>query len=121
MLTSQKLFSTDYNQMSALTFFLNVFLPNTFQKKILDSQLILFLTGGVGLDNPHPNRASEWLTEKSWSDIVRASNIEGYDLQISFSYRLYFNTKTITHSLDDFNNHFKSNVDAWRTYYELAS
>lgn len=47
---------------------------------MLDNHLIFFLTGGVGLDNPHANPALEWLTEKSWSEIVRASNITGYDL-----------------------------------------
>lgn len=35
------------------------------------------LTGGVALDNPHPNPAPEWLTEKSWAEIVRASNLPG--------------------------------------------
>ncbi|XP_059835308.1 dynein axonemal heavy chain 3 [Hypanus sabinus] len=33
------------------------------------------LTGGVALDNPYPNPASEWLSDKSWSEIVRASNL----------------------------------------------
>lgn len=33
------------------------------------------LTGGVALENPHPNPAPEWLTDKSWSEIVRASNL----------------------------------------------
>ncbi|XP_029639148.1 dynein heavy chain 3, axonemal-like isoform X2 [Octopus sinensis] len=33
------------------------------------------LTGGVALDNPYPNPAPEWLTEKSWAEIVRASNL----------------------------------------------
>uniref|UniRef100_A0A4W4DRY3 Dynein heavy chain C-terminal domain-containing protein n=1 Tax=Electrophorus electricus TaxID=8005 RepID=A0A4W4DRY3_ELEEL len=27
------------------------------------------LTGGVTLDNPHPNPAPEWLTEKAWSEV----------------------------------------------------
>ena len=33
------------------------------------------LTGGVALENPHPNPAPEWLTDKSWSEIVRASGL----------------------------------------------
>lgn len=33
------------------------------------------LTGGVALENPNPNPAPEWLTEKSWGEIVRASNL----------------------------------------------
>ncbi|XP_075250490.1 dynein axonemal heavy chain 3-like isoform X2 [Convolutriloba macropyga] len=34
------------------------------------------LTGGVALDNPHPNPAAEWLSDKSWGEIVRASNLQ---------------------------------------------
>ncbi|WAQ96862.1 DYH3-like protein [Mya arenaria] len=33
------------------------------------------LTGGVALDNPHPNPAAEWLTEKAWGELVRASSL----------------------------------------------
>ena len=33
------------------------------------------LTGGVALENPNPNPAPEWLTEKSWGEIVRASSL----------------------------------------------
>jgi dynein heavy chain len=31
------------------------------------------LTGGVALENPHANPAPDWLSEKSWGEIVRAS------------------------------------------------
>ena len=34
------------------------------------------LTGGVALDNPHPNPFPQWLSEKSWGEIVRASNLK---------------------------------------------
>jgi len=33
------------------------------------------LTGGVALENPHANPAPEWLTEKSWGEIVRATSL----------------------------------------------
>ncbi|KAK2870454.1 hypothetical protein Q8A67_024846 [Cirrhinus molitorella] len=33
------------------------------------------LTGGVALENPHPNPAPEWLSDKSWSEVVRASQL----------------------------------------------
>lgn len=33
------------------------------------------MTGGVALDNPYPNPCSEWLSEKAWSEIVRASDL----------------------------------------------
>ena len=41
--------------------------------KIDDTVWRFLLTGGVGLENPHPNPASTWLTDKAWSEIVRAS------------------------------------------------
>ncbi|XP_071052042.1 dynein axonemal heavy chain 3 isoform X2 [Onthophagus taurus] len=37
------------------------------------------LTGGVALSNPYPNPAPDWLTEKSWSEVVRATNLTGMD------------------------------------------
>ncbi|XP_062847578.1 dynein axonemal heavy chain 3 [Trichomycterus rosablanca] len=37
------------------------------------------LTGGVALDNPHPNPAPEWLTDKAWSEVVRASKLPKLD------------------------------------------
>ena len=33
------------------------------------------LTGGVALENPFPNPASGWLQEKSWAELVRASDL----------------------------------------------
>ncbi|CAF4568450.1 unnamed protein product [Rotaria sp. Silwood1] len=36
------------------------------------------LTGGVGLDNPYPNPASDWLNDKSWAEIVRASELPNF-------------------------------------------
>ena len=46
-----------------------------FRDKIDDDVWRFLLTGGVALDNPYPNPAAEWLTDKSWSEIVRASNL----------------------------------------------
>lgn len=44
----------------------------------IDDELVAFLlTGGVALDNPFENPAPSWLTDKSWSEIVRSSNMHG--------------------------------------------
>ena len=46
-----------------------------YRGKIDDQVWRFLLTGGVALDNPFPNPAPEWLTEKAWSEVVRASNL----------------------------------------------
>ncbi|OXB58804.1 hypothetical protein ASZ78_016002 [Callipepla squamata] len=47
----------------------------------IDDEVWRFLlTGGVALDNPHPNPAPDWLSDKSWAELVRAScltNLQG--------------------------------------------
>ncbi|KAI1896260.1 hypothetical protein AGOR_G00092970 [Albula goreensis] len=46
-------------------------------KGLVDDEVWRFLlTGGIALDNPYPNPAPEWLSEKSWSEIVRASKLK---------------------------------------------
>lgn len=47
------------------------------QEKVIEDHLIFLLTGGVALDNPHPNPAPIWLTDKSWNEIVCASDLQG--------------------------------------------
>jgi dynein heavy chain, axonemal len=47
------------------------------RKSFDEAHLYFFLTGGVGLENPHINPAPEWLSDKSWTEIVRASDLEG--------------------------------------------
>ncbi|XP_057310450.1 dynein axonemal heavy chain 3-like isoform X2 [Hydractinia symbiolongicarpus] len=43
--------------------------------KVDDQVWRFLLTGGVGLDNPYPNPCSSWLNERSWSELVRASEL----------------------------------------------
>ncbi|KAK3717325.1 hypothetical protein QZH41_011557, partial [Actinostola sp. cb2023] len=45
------------------------------RNKIDDLVWRFFLTGGVALDNPYPNPCPEWLGDKYWSEIVRASDL----------------------------------------------
>ncbi|XP_055637886.1 dynein axonemal heavy chain 3 isoform X3 [Toxorhynchites rutilus septentrionalis] len=68
--------------------------------KIDDQMLSFLLTGGLALDNPYQNPAPEWLPEKSWTDIVRASSIK---------------------SLEKLRQSFAGNLNAWRAYYNLSA
>jgi dynein heavy chain len=52
--------------------FLSLFL----QKKIDEDEWTFLLTGGTGLENPYPNPAPSWLSDKSWSEVVYASNLK---------------------------------------------
>ncbi|KAM5227717.1 LOW QUALITY PROTEIN: dynein axonemal heavy chain 3 [Ctenodactylus gundi] len=46
------------------------------EKKNINEEVWHFLlTGGIALDNPFLNPAPEWLSEKAWGEIVRASSL----------------------------------------------
>ncbi|XP_073915702.1 dynein axonemal heavy chain 3 isoform X2 [Castor canadensis] len=46
------------------------------EKKEINEEIWYFLlTGGIALDNPFPNPAPEWLSEKAWAEVVRASSL----------------------------------------------
>lgn len=64
----------------------------------VDDQVWRFLlTGGIALDNTHPNPAPEWLSDKSWSEIVRASKLA---------------------NLDGFFEHVRDNISKWKKIYD---
>lgn len=56
-----------------------------------------FLTGGIALENPYPNPAPDWLSEKSWSEVVRLSAMPQFAKLM---------------------NHVSSNVQAWKVLYD---
>lgn len=58
------------------------------------------LTGGVGLDNPYPNPAADWLNDKSWAEIVRASEMPTFR---------------------DLMAHVKENKDKWKQLYDSTT
>jgi len=61
-----------YKNTSKCIYILTIFML----QGLLDDELLqLFLTDGVGINNVHPNPASNWLSEKSWAEIVRASKL----------------------------------------------
>ncbi|CAI6363283.1 unnamed protein product [Macrosiphum euphorbiae] len=69
-------------------------------KGIIDDELFtLFLTEGVGLTNEHPNPASKWLSDKSWAETVRASQLP----------RLNKFYQSIIDSNDEWNKWYDSN------------
>lgn len=69
-------------------------------RKLEEDLWVFLLTGGVALDNPYPNPDSSWLSEKSWSEIVRASFLPGLKL---------------------LRESFQSNISQWQEYYDLSN
>ncbi|XP_039273758.2 dynein axonemal heavy chain 3-like isoform X3 [Styela clava] len=81
------------------SFVLTVALQNS-AGKIDDDVWRFFLTGGVALDNPHANPGSDWLSDKAWSEIVRASNLK---------------------NLNGLMDHFAGNITQWKALYDSPS
>ncbi|KAJ8968033.1 hypothetical protein NQ317_017170 [Molorchus minor] len=52
------------------------------------------------LENPYPNPAPKWLTDKSWSEVVRASNLKG---------------------LEKFKQSVETNTDEWKNFYDVLN
>ncbi|XP_041348477.1 dynein heavy chain 3, axonemal-like isoform X2 [Gigantopelta aegis] len=68
--------------------------------QIDDTEWRFLLTGGVALDNPYLNPASEWLADKSWGEIVRCSNLKAFK---------------------GFMDHFQKHVDEWKVVYDATT
>ncbi|KAL1497384.1 hypothetical protein ABEB36_008364 [Hypothenemus hampei] len=69
-------------------------------QSLIDEEVWSFLiTGGVALDNPYANPAPEWLSEKSWSEIVRASLLKG---------------------LEGLKESVESNLSKWKEFYDCS-
>ncbi|KAM9385712.1 LOW QUALITY PROTEIN: dynein axonemal heavy chain 3 [Pholidichthys leucotaenia] len=67
-------------------------------KNQVDDQVWRFLlTGRIALENPYPNPATEWLSDKSWSEIVRALKLP---------------------NLDGFFEHVQANIAKWKNLYD---
>lgn len=61
------------------------------------AEFLFFLTGGVGLENKLENPAPSWLSDKSWDEICRMSDMK---------------------SFAGFHEHFSSHLSEWKQYYE---
>ncbi|XP_034243583.1 dynein heavy chain 3, axonemal isoform X2 [Thrips palmi] len=70
------------------------------KRRIQEDLWTFLLTGGVALDNPHENPDASWLSSKSWSEIVRLSNL---------------------HGLDGLMKSVQSDTAAWKAYYDSSS
>ena len=60
-------------------------------------EFMFFLTGGVGLENKIPNPDSSWLSDKSWDEICRMSDMGHFK---------------------GFRESFVQNVTDWRVFYD---
>ncbi|CAD6235446.1 GSCOCG00007903001-RA-CDS, partial [Cotesia congregata] len=67
--------------------------------KIKQDLWYFFLTGGVALENPYKNPDPSWLSNKSWSEINRATQLIG---------------------LEELKKSFESDILKWKAYYDLS-
>ncbi|XP_041350374.1 dynein heavy chain 12, axonemal-like isoform X3 [Gigantopelta aegis] len=66
------------------------------KKDLKHEDFMFLLTGGVGLENKLANPAPQWLTDKSWDEICRLSDLAHFK---------------------QFRKHFTDNIEKWREYY----
>lgn len=69
-------------------------------KKVEEELWVFLLAGDVGLDNPYPNPDPTWLTDKSWSEVVRATNLP---------------------RLERLKHSFETKTAQWKAYYDSSN
>lgn len=69
------------------------------KSEINSEEWTFLLTGGIGLDNPHPNPAS-WLPSKAWDELCRLDEINAF------------------HGIK---NSFIENMEEWKRVYDSAT
>uniref|UniRef100_A0A8B9MS84 Dynein axonemal heavy chain 3 n=1 Tax=Accipiter nisus TaxID=211598 RepID=A0A8B9MS84_9AVES len=86
-------------------------------KDQIDDEVWRFLlTGGVALDNPHPNPAPDWLPDKSWAELVRASSLTNFQGLMEHVRENFSKWKLI---YDSVRPHEEAFPDAWSTLIGL--
>ncbi|XP_037882003.1 dynein heavy chain 7, axonemal-like [Glossina fuscipes] len=67
-----------------------------FENRVDNVEWLFFLTGGVGLDNPHKNPA-KWLGVQSWNEICRLSELPNFK---------------------GFRQHIEQNLTLWKEFFD---
>ncbi|XP_062127566.1 dynein axonemal heavy chain 3 [Drosophila sulfurigaster albostrigata] len=70
------------------------------QGRVAKDELLFFLTGGIGFKSIIANPYAEWLPDKAWAGIYRASDLDGL--------------KNLHLKIED-------NAQAWRDYYDAVN
>ncbi|XP_048589777.1 dynein axonemal heavy chain 3-like isoform X2 [Nematostella vectensis] len=68
--------------------------------KINEQEWRFLLTGGVALECKFPNPAADWLTDKSWAELVRCSDLPAFSGLMK---------------------HFSENLETWKAFYDTPS
>ena len=86
--------------------------------EVEDESWRFLLTGGVALENLHPNPFPSWLSDKSWGEIVRASNLPELKGLMNGKGKNITKEKIIYSILYV---HVKSNIVSFRLQYRMEN